>query len=105
MIDRVHFEKFKSLDDVTIELGRLTALVGPNGCGKSSVLQGIHLLSQTGIPGKEETAERHRFGSTFGGPRDPRRLTGPDRPATIELAMRETGGDGRRGGARRSLRD
>lgn len=40
MIDRVHFENFKSLQDVTIDLGRLTALVGPNGCGKSSVLQG-----------------------------------------------------------------
>jgi hypothetical protein len=31
MIDRVHFENFKSLQDVTIDLGRFTALVGPNG--------------------------------------------------------------------------
>jgi predicted ATPase len=45
MIDRVHFENFKSLADVTIDLGRLTVLVGANGCGKSSVLQGIALLS------------------------------------------------------------
>lgn len=49
MIDRVHFERFKSLGDVTLDLGRLTALVAPNGCGKSSVLQGIHLLSQSGV--------------------------------------------------------
>jgi predicted ATPase len=46
MIDRVHFENFKSLQNVTIDLGRLTVLVGPNGCGKSSVLQAMHLLSQ-----------------------------------------------------------
>jgi len=46
MIDRVHFENFKSLQSVTLDLGRLTALVGANGCGKSSVLQAMHLLSQ-----------------------------------------------------------
>lgn len=43
MIERVEFQNFKSLQDVTIQLGRLTALVGPNGCGKSSVLQGTKL--------------------------------------------------------------
>lgn len=46
MIDRVQFENFKSLQSVTLHLGRLTALVGPNGCGKSSVLQGMHRVSQ-----------------------------------------------------------
>lgn len=93
MIDRVHFEKFKSLENVTLELGRLTALVGTNGCGKSSVLQGIHLLSQTGIPRPKETRERHRFGRIFGGPRDPRRLASPGRPTTLKLTMREADGD------------
>ena len=48
MIVRVQFENFKSLQNVTLELGRLTALVGANGCGKSSVLQGIELLSRYG---------------------------------------------------------
>lgn len=47
MIDRVHFENYKSLQEVTIQLGRLTVLVGANGCGKSSVLQGISLLSSS----------------------------------------------------------
>jgi AAA15 family ATPase/GTPase len=60
MIDRVHFENFKSLQDVTLQLGRLTALVGPNGCGKSSVLQGMHLLSQTGC--KSPTDRNKEFG-------------------------------------------
>jgi energy-coupling factor transporter ATP-binding protein EcfA2 len=93
MIERVHFERFKSLENVTLDLGRLTALVGPNGCGKSSVLLGMHLLSQTGIPHPKEAMDGHRFQEIFGGPRDPRRLASPGRPATIQLAMREAGGD------------
>jgi predicted ATPase len=56
MIDRVHFENFKSLQDVTLHLERLTALVGPNGCGKSSVLQGMHLLSLTGVKSPTDRA-------------------------------------------------
>ncbi len=97
MIDRVHFENFKSLKDVTIDLGRLTVLVGPNGCGKSSVLQGIHLLSQTGLARKATERKKaqgwHRFSAIFGGARDPRRLTSPDRPTSLRFAMRDIGGD------------
>lgn len=78
MIDRVHFENFKSLADVTIDLGRFTVLVGPNGCGKSSVLQAMHLHSQTGLERGEApgTAQRRlgRFDYTFSGPRSPARL-------------------------------
>jgi energy-coupling factor transporter ATP-binding protein EcfA2 len=33
---------FKATKDATIPLDRVTILVGPNGCGKSSVLQAIH---------------------------------------------------------------
>src|SRR6185503_17827326 len=40
-IKRVRLKDFKRFDDLTIDLGdspaRLVALVGPNGCGKSSV--------------------------------------------------------------------
>jgi energy-coupling factor transporter ATP-binding protein EcfA2 len=40
-IKRVRLKDFKRFDDLTIELGdssaRIVALVGPNGCGKSSV--------------------------------------------------------------------
>lgn len=56
MIDRVHFEKFKSLENVTLDLGRLTALVGPNGSGKSSVLQGLDLLRRHGLPDEADQA-------------------------------------------------
>lgn len=41
MLESVRIERFKSIDDTTIPLGRVTLLVGPNNSGKSSVLQAI----------------------------------------------------------------
>lgn len=87
MIDRVHFENFKSLQGVTLHLGRLTALVGPNGCGKSSVLQGMHLLSQHAVavpPGLEEV---------FHIPELSQRLMYRGRSGNMTLSMRNRSGD------------
>jgi AAA15 family ATPase/GTPase len=50
MFDAVSFQNYKCLADVTIELGRMTLLVGANASGKSSVLDGIHLLCQLAAP-------------------------------------------------------
>ena len=44
MIDIVRFKNFKALRDVTVLLGQLTVLVGPNASGKTSVLQGLDYL-------------------------------------------------------------
>ncbi len=93
MLDRVSFKNFKSLRSVSIELSPLTVLVGPNGCGKSSILAAIHLLSQTGIRRPSASLPWGRFGVTFGGPRDPRRLASSAPPLTMELTMREAAGD------------
>jgi energy-coupling factor transporter ATP-binding protein EcfA2 len=50
MIHRAKFQNFKALRDVEVTFdSRLTVLVGPNGSGKTSVLQGIHALSQLAI--------------------------------------------------------
>ena len=47
MIHRAKFQNFKALRDVEVTFdSRLTVLVGPNGSGKTSVLQGVHALSQ-----------------------------------------------------------
>ena len=62
MIDRVHFENFKSLADVTIDLGRFTVLVGPNGCGKSSVLQGLRAHAIAGWKMASVDESSHRLG-------------------------------------------
>lgn len=46
MLDHLHLWDFKSHADTRIGLGRFTLLVGPNGCGKSSVLTALQLLSR-----------------------------------------------------------
>ncbi len=50
MIRKAKFENFKGLRDVEITFdSRFTVLVGPNGTGKTSVLQGVEILLQTGL--------------------------------------------------------
>jgi predicted ATPase len=50
MITRAKFQNFKALRDVEITFdSRLTVIVGPNGSGKTSVLQGIHALGQLAV--------------------------------------------------------
>lgn len=46
MIKRLSVSNYRSLgENVTIELGRFTALVGPNGSGKSSILDALRFLA------------------------------------------------------------
>jgi predicted ATPase len=45
MIHSARFGNFKSLRKVQLDLKRLTVIVGPNGSGKTSILQGIDALS------------------------------------------------------------
>lgn len=47
MLTAVRLKDFKNHVDTEIRLGRLTCLVGPNGCGKTSVLEGIQFASTT----------------------------------------------------------
>jgi len=41
-LESITVKNFKATDEAIIPLGQVTILVGPNGCGKSSVLQAIH---------------------------------------------------------------
>lgn len=41
-LESITVSRFKAVKEATIPLGTVTILVGPNGCGKSSVLQAIH---------------------------------------------------------------
>lgn len=45
MIEKVLVTNFKSHAQTEIELGRVTALVGPNGSGKTSLLQAVYVLN------------------------------------------------------------
>lgn len=46
MLTSIRLQNFKGHRDTTVPLGRFTVLVGPNGTGKTSVLQALELLSQ-----------------------------------------------------------
>lgn len=48
-IKKINLKKYKRFHDLTIDLGdtpkRIVALIGPNGCGKSSIFDGISFLT------------------------------------------------------------
>lgn len=45
MIERLSVHTFKSLEDVTVELGQVNVFIGANGSGKSNVLEALGVLS------------------------------------------------------------
>ena len=45
MIRKVRVENYKSIANLTLDLGRLTVLIGANGSGKSNILEAIALAS------------------------------------------------------------
>lgn len=47
-IKKITIENFKAIDKATLELSNFTVLVGENGSGKSSVLQALHWVFQSG---------------------------------------------------------
>lgn len=61
MIQSLTFMNFKAIREMHISLDRFTVFVGANSSGKSTVLDGLHYLSQLG---RKETSD------LFRGPRD-----------------------------------
>lgn len=59
MINKARFRNFKLLRDVEIELGQLSVIVGANGTGKSSMLEG--LASIMAVAGKAPDEEQPRM--------------------------------------------
>ncbi len=45
MIKEIRIENYKSIHQLTLELGRVTVLIGENGSGKSNILEAIALAS------------------------------------------------------------
>ena len=45
MIDNIHIKNFKSIVDLTLDLGRFNVIIGANGCGKTNILEAITFTS------------------------------------------------------------
>jgi predicted ATPase len=45
MITKLEIHNYKSLNDLTLEVGRFNVLIGENGCGKSNLLEAIALVA------------------------------------------------------------
>ncbi len=45
MIGRIVIENYKSIENLTLDLGRVTVLIGANGSGKSNILEAVALCS------------------------------------------------------------
>lgn len=84
MITKVRLQSFKAHRDTTVPLGRLTVLVGPNGSGKTSVLEALFKLATVAgaVPGLE----------FIGGSAEPDlRHKASSEPATISVAGESDG--------------
>ena len=45
MITKVQIENFKSIEKLSLPLGRVNVLIGENGCGKTNILEGIAMAA------------------------------------------------------------
>jgi len=47
MITQLKIENYKSIQELTLDVGRVNVLIGENGCGKSNILEAITLAGAT----------------------------------------------------------
>lgn len=45
MIDKIRIQNFKSIVNLTLDLGRINVIIGANGCGKTNILEAITFAS------------------------------------------------------------
>lgn len=64
-LTKVTIKNFKAIHDTTIELSPFTVIVGANGSGKSSVLQALHWMFQSGRNLSVDTNKSAKDGSTL----------------------------------------
>lgn len=74
MITEARFENFKLLRKVDLRLGRFQVVVGGNGSGKSSILEGLHYLLQVADAKGRTAGAKERLPELFRGEREPKVL-------------------------------
>lgn len=45
MVERIEINNYKSIVDMSFKLGKVNIIIGPNGCGKSNILEAISMAS------------------------------------------------------------
>ncbi len=65
LLNKVTIKNFKAIDTTEIELSPFTVIVGANGSGKSSVLQSLHWMLQSGRSLSIDTNKDIKKGSTL----------------------------------------
>lgn len=88
MIEQFHVTAFKSLEDVTVELGRVNVLIGPNGSGKSNFLEALGVLGAA-ARGRVDDESLRRRGVRLGLP-ERYRTAFPDTPHVSEIRFEAT---------------
>lgn len=71
MIREIQIKNFKSIDDLTLELGRVNVLIGANGCGKTNILEAI-CLGGAAVAGKLDNEFLKPRGIRYSTPREMR---------------------------------
>ncbi len=64
-LSKVTIKNFKAIQETAVELGAFTVIVGANGSGKSSVLQAMHWVFQSGRNPTVDTNKNSTDGSTL----------------------------------------
>jgi len=67
MIQSVHIQRFKNLTGLKLDLGRVTALVGSNNAGKSSILQALQFSTSVAQSLKLDGVARWKYDGTISG--------------------------------------
>lgn len=62
-IERIHIQKFRSIDDVSIRIGQVLAIVGQNNAGKSHILRALNSFFNFSEEQKDFFNQSHVFSS------------------------------------------
>jgi predicted ATPase len=99
MISRVHFQDYKVFRSLDIELGPINVLVGRNGVGKTTILEGVYsLLGLARERNGEDQWKNGRPGLAYSGPNAVANLVAKPAASSFVVDLRFT--DGRRFGLR-----
>lgn len=92
MIEQVKIQNFKSIVDLTVDLGRVNIIIGANGCGKTNILEAITFASAA----NQNKLENEFLGARLRNPKPEFMFSGFDdieRDDSIKISIKENGED------------